>query len=56
MAEISNTYQTDVGRERGGKLFYMKAAGQFKFFDTDYNGSYLRNFLLWRNLLRKKPL
>jgi len=48
MAEINNTYQTDVGRERGGSLFFMKAAGNFKFFDTDYNGSYLRNFLLSR--------
>ena len=48
MAEISAKYQADVGREQGGSLMYMKAAGLFKFFDTDYTGMYLRNFLLSR--------
>jgi len=56
MAEISNTYQTDVGRERGGSLFFMKAAGNFKFFDTDYNGSYLRNYLLSRKSVWKPEI
>lgn len=48
MAEISERYRANVGREQGGNLMYMKAAGLFKFFDTDYTGMYLRNFLLSR--------
>jgi len=56
MAEISNTYQTDVGRQHGGGLFYMKEAGQFKFFDTDYTGLYLRNYFLSRKSVWKAEL
>ena len=45
MAEISNSYQAKVGREQGGDRFYLKADGEFKFFDTDWTGKALRNFV-----------
>lgn len=45
MAEISNTYQEKVGLEQGGDRFYMKEDGEFKFYDTDFTGGNLRNFL-----------
>ena len=44
MAEICNSYETKVGMERGGNKFFLKEAGEFKFFDTDYSGATLRNF------------
>jgi hypothetical protein len=44
MAEVSNKYQSKVGREQGGNRFYMKEDGEFKFFDTDRTGKELRNF------------
>lgn len=43
MAEIGAEYQEAVGREQGGGRFYMKEDGEFKFWDTDYTGKYLRN-------------
>ena len=45
MAEISTTYQSKVGREQGGDRFYMKEDGEFKFYDTDWDGKALRNVL-----------
>ncbi len=45
MAEIDSSYQAKVGREQGGERFYMKEDGEFKFFDTDWTGKALRNFL-----------
>ena len=45
MAEIDNSYRANVGREQGGGLFYMKAAGLFKFFDTDMRGDLLKALL-----------
>jgi hypothetical protein len=45
MAEIDDSYQAKVGREQGGALFYMKEDGLFKFFDTDWEGKALRNFI-----------
>jgi hypothetical protein len=45
MAEISTTYLAKVGREQGGDRFYMKADGEFKFFDVDWEGKSLRNFI-----------
>lgn len=45
MAEISESYIAKVGREQGGDRFYMKEDGEFKFFDTDWEGKSLRNFI-----------
>jgi hypothetical protein len=45
MAEISTDYQTQVGLKVDGDQFFMKEQGEFKFFDTDYSGATLRNFL-----------
>ena len=44
MAEISDSYRTKVGREQGGDRFYMKADGEFKFYDTDVTGLEMKNF------------
>ena len=45
MAEIDGTYQAKVGREQGGDRFYMKEDGEFKFFDTDFTGIFVRGVL-----------
>lgn len=45
MAEISNTYQNDVGFIQGGTGMYIKETATFKFYDTDYTGAQLRNYL-----------
>jgi hypothetical protein len=42
MAEVDSTYTTDVGILQGATTFFMKAAGIFKFFDTDITGDELR--------------
>lgn len=51
MAEISDSYQPKVGIERPGDRFYTKADGEFKFFDTDYRGDFLRNFMRSRTTI-----
>lgn len=45
MAEISNNYTTKAGLEQGGNKFFLKETGEFKFFDADYSGATLKNFL-----------
>lgn len=45
MAEINSTYQPKVGMEQGGDLLYVKADGNFKFFDSDVTGEQLKSLL-----------
>ena len=42
---ISETYKALVGRLQGATEFYMKSTGYFVFYDTEYSGLALRNFL-----------
>lgn len=45
MSEISNTYQNDVGFIQGGGGMYIKETATFKFYDTDFTGLQMKNFL-----------
>jgi hypothetical protein len=45
MTEIHSSYQTGVGREQGGEHFFITGAGEFKFYDVDWTGKALRNFI-----------
>jgi len=45
MAEQDKTYQTKVGEDQGGALVFVREDGYMKFFDTDFTGIQLRNFI-----------
>jgi len=45
MAEISNTYQNDVGFVQNGTGMYIKDTATFKFYDLDVTGLQLRNMI-----------
>lgn len=45
MAEISATYQNDVGFAQGGQQMYIRDTATFKFYNTDFTGEQLRDFL-----------
>ncbi len=45
MAEDLESYQAGAGRLQGANAFYLKDTGVFQFYDTDWEGAALRNFI-----------
>jgi hypothetical protein len=45
MAEISTSYQPKVGISQGADTIYAKSDGNFKFYDTDRTGKFMRNMM-----------
>jgi len=44
MAETGSSYQPKVGIEQGAGTIYVREDGNFKFYDTDRTGVFLRNW------------
>lgn len=45
MAEQSNTYITKVGVDQGAETIFVREDGNMKFYDTDFTGQQLKNFI-----------
>jgi len=40
-----NTYQPNVYMEQGGNKLVVKSGGEFQFYDSDYTGAMMENFM-----------
>lgn len=45
MSEIDSSYQPAVGINQGADTIFVKDSGNLKFYDTDYDGEYMRNMM-----------
>jgi hypothetical protein len=45
MTEQNTSYRANVGHKRDGSLVFVRDSGSCRFFDREYSGVYLRNFM-----------
>jgi hypothetical protein len=50
MVETDRSYQTDTGTEQGADIIFVRRTGITKFWDVNYTGLFMRNFIESRRM------